>query len=135
MQAQTCHTGKCPTGVATQDSVRQLAINVPDKAERVSQFHRSTLIALGELVGAAGLTHPAQLRPLHIQRRVSAQEVRTFAEVYEFLQPGDLLRGAASARYQQQWSQADSGSFGAVEPDSQRARATGPLPSIAVAGA
>ncbi|HYM03900.1 MAG TPA: FMN-binding glutamate synthase family protein, partial [Stellaceae bacterium] len=57
IQSQSCHTDRCPTGVATQDPLRQYALVVPDKAERVRMFHHSTLKALGELVGAAGLGH------------------------------------------------------------------------------
>ena len=38
LQAQTCHTGHCPTGVTTQDPQRMRALVVPDKAERVYQF-------------------------------------------------------------------------------------------------
>ena len=57
IQAQTCHTGLCPTGVTSQDPMRQRAIVVPDKAERVANFHRNTLLALTELVAAAGLAH------------------------------------------------------------------------------
>ena len=43
LQAQTCHTGQCPTGVATQDPLRQQALAVPDKLERVYRFHHHTL--------------------------------------------------------------------------------------------
>ena len=46
IQAQKCHSDRCPTGVATQDPVRQRALNVPDKGERVYHFHRNTLHAL-----------------------------------------------------------------------------------------
>ncbi len=55
IQAQTCHTGHCPTGVTTQDPLRQQALVVPDKGERVYNFHQQTLHALKELVQAAGL--------------------------------------------------------------------------------
>ncbi|MGL1590433.1 glutamate synthase-related protein, partial [Vibrio parahaemolyticus] len=41
IQSQSCHTNKCPTGVATQDKLRQRALVVPDKAERVRNFHRN----------------------------------------------------------------------------------------------
>ena len=57
LQAQTCHTGHCPTGVATQDPQRMRALVVPDKAARVFSFHQSTLIALKELLAAAGLLY------------------------------------------------------------------------------
>src|SRR5215472_343373 len=85
IQSQSCHTDRCPTGVATQDPLRQRALVVPDKAERVRQFHDSTLKALGELMGAAGLAHPRELNRMHIQRRISPTEVRSFAQIYPTL--------------------------------------------------
>jgi glutamate synthase domain-containing protein 2 len=93
IQAQACHTGKCPTGVTTQDPLRQRALDVPDKAERVANFHRNSLAALAELVAAAGLTHPSQLGPEHLIRRISDTEIHPANELYEFLNPGDLLHG------------------------------------------
>jgi glutamate synthase domain-containing protein 2 len=63
IQAQSCHTGRCPTGVTTQDPLRQRALVVPDKAQRVHNFHRSTLHALKDLVQAAGLQHPGTSPP------------------------------------------------------------------------
>src|SRR6185437_4387939 len=63
IQSQSCHTDRCPTGVATQNQFRQRALVVPDKAARVRSFHDSTLEALGDLVGASGLSHPSELRP------------------------------------------------------------------------
>jgi glutamate synthase domain-containing protein 2 len=93
LQAQTCHTGHCPTGVTTQDPQRMRALVVPDKAERVYQFHHNTLHALQELVAAAGLSHPNQLGPEHIIRRVSSTEVRSLAALHLWLTPGELLNG------------------------------------------
>jgi len=49
IQSQSCHTDRCPTGVATQDPLRQRALVVPDKLERVYNFHRATLHELAEL--------------------------------------------------------------------------------------
>ncbi len=91
IQAQTCHTGACPTGVTTQDPVRQRAIVVPDKAERVYRFHQNTLKALKELVQAAGLEHPNQITPSHIVRRTSGSEVRLLANLLPLVKPGALL--------------------------------------------
>ncbi len=91
IMAQTCHTGHCPTGVTTQSWLRQRALHVPDKAERVYNFHENTLRALAELVGAAGLSHPNQLRPFHIVRRVSVNEVQLVSNLIRFLKPGELL--------------------------------------------
>ncbi len=63
IQSQSCHTDRCPTGVSTQDRTRQRALVVADKSERVYNFHRATMELLAELVGAAGLDHPAKFRP------------------------------------------------------------------------
>ncbi|KAF1061415.1 MULTISPECIES: FMN-binding glutamate synthase family protein [unclassified Variovorax] len=91
IQAQSCHTGHCPTGVTTQDPVRQQALVVPTKAERVRNFHRSTLHALQELVQAAGLDHPQQITAHHIVRRISDTEVRLLSNLVMQVQPGALL--------------------------------------------
>ncbi len=91
IQAQTCHTGHCPTGVATQDATRQKALVVPDKATRVTNFHQSTLHALQELVQAAGLEHPCDITAHHIVRRISDTEVRQLANLVLRVEPGALL--------------------------------------------
>ena len=91
IQAQTCHTGKCPTGVTTQDPLRERALVVPDKAQRVYQFHHSTLHALKELVQAAGLGHPREITAHHIVRRLTDTEVRLLANLIMRVEPGALL--------------------------------------------
>ena len=93
IQAQACHTGKCPTGVTTQDKLRQRALVPADKAERVYQFHQNTLKALKELVAAAGLEHPNEMGPEHLIRRISSTEVRSLAALHHFVQPGELIGG------------------------------------------
>ena len=104
IQSQSCNTNKCPTGVATQDPLRQRALVVADKAERVRHFHRNTLKALAQILAAAGLTHPAQLRPQHLVRRISPTRVQLFSQAHVFLQPGELLSGATPHRfYAESW--------------------------------
>jgi glutamate synthase domain-containing protein 2 len=92
IQAQTCHSGNCPTGVATQDPLRQRALDVGDKSDRVWRYHQNTLQALKELLQAAGLDHPGQLNAAHLMRRMESGEVRSLAELHDFLAPGSLLR-------------------------------------------
>jgi glutamate synthase domain-containing protein 2 len=112
IQAQSCHTGTCPTGVTTQDQLRQRALVVPDKAARVAEFHNSTLHALGELMAAAGLTHPNQLKPEHIIRRISTTEVTSLATLYKFLKPGELLADSSSHRvFAYYWQKARAETF------------------------
>lgn len=111
IQAQHCHTDRCPTGVATQDPYRQRAIVVPDKAQRVASFHRETLKALAEIVSAAGLGHPRDLRPQHFMQRAAPDRVISFAELYPCLQPGDLLKGNAPDGMLNAWKIASAESF------------------------
>ena len=112
IQAQSCHTDTCPSGVATQDPKRWRNLDVPDKATRVHHFHDNTLHALRDLLCAAGLEHPSQLGPEHILRRVSPIEVRSLGALYRFLEPGELLTKVPEhAVFRQFWAEARSDSF------------------------
>ena len=111
IQSQSCHTDRCPTGVATQDPTLQRALVVPDKIERVANFHASTMHALIELTAAAGLDHPNEFRPHHFSRRVSASEVMTFAELYPPLAPGELLEGTRDPLFREAWRKANAVDF------------------------
>ncbi|HEN8800093.1 FMN-binding glutamate synthase family protein [Pseudomonas sp. CM27] len=125
IQSQSCHTNKCPTGVATQDALRQRALVVPDKAERVASFHRNTLHALAEMLAAAGLEHPAELKPKHLARRVSPSEIGLFSDLHTFLKPGELLSGSIESEfYARMWRMARSDSF-APETGEGEVRAAG----------
>jgi len=116
IQAFKCHTGQCPTGITTQDPKRQRALDVPDKSERVARFHKATLRALGDLLAAAGLTHPDQLGPEHIMRRVSGSEVRSLAALHAWLKPGELLSGTPGhAVFQRFWTEATPDRFAVPE--------------------
>ncbi len=117
IQAQHCHTGACPTGVTTQDPLRQRALVVGDKTERVYRFHQNTLEALKELVQAAGLQHPNQIRASHIVRRGSDREVRLLANLLPFVKPGELLAASRGEKpwphavYELYWPRARADSF------------------------
>ncbi|MPS29058.1 FMN-binding glutamate synthase family protein [Pigmentiphaga sp.] len=122
IQAQACHTDRCPTGVTTQDPLRQKALVVPDKAERVYSFHRNTLRALSELVSAAGMDHPSKLSAEHIVRRISGNEVKLLASLFPFLKRGELLAGTPPYEvYRKYWPMAQAESFEAMLPQTQAA--------------
>jgi len=118
IQSQSCHTDRCPTGVATQDPTRQRALVVSDKSQRVANYHRETVKALAELIAAAGLDHPKQLRPFHLMSRAAPDRMVTYAELYHFLSPGDLLRGIdVPPQFRDPWTVARADSF---VPSSER---------------
>ena len=114
IQAQKCHTGECPTGVTTQDPQRQIALVVPSKAERVMHFQQNTLMALQELLQAAGLHSPQDLQPEHISRRVNGTETQSLAEVYPAISKGALLKETLTKLpepYKTYWPKANPESF------------------------
>lgn len=111
IQSRHCNRGDCPTGVATQDPARWRALDVDDKAERVRRYHASTLKALRELVGAAGLDAPSQLSRHHILKRVSLADIQPLSALYPPLPAGCLLDGTAPADWQADWARADADCF------------------------
>jgi hypothetical protein len=89
---------------------------VPDKATRVESYHRNTLKALAELMAAAGLQHPNQLRPHHIVQRISPNQVLLLSNVLPFLKPGELIEDERTERfphkvYEAWWPRARAESF------------------------
>jgi hypothetical protein len=122
IQAQVCNTGYCPTGVTTQDPVRQKALVVPNKAERVFNFHNESLKSLKELVEAAGLHHPHEITAAHIVRRVSQHEIRLLAVLFPEMPQGMLLQGNSAQLpkelprvFEFYWDKAQVNSFKAAE--------------------
>jgi glutamate synthase domain-containing protein 2 len=119
VQSQSCHTDRCPTGVATQDELRQKALDVPDKMQRVANFQQNTVKALAQLIAAAGLTHPSQLKPHHIVRRVSPNQVKLASALMPYLTPGELLDPSQLDRlppvYAMYWPLARAESFHQID--------------------
>lgn len=61
IQALRCNTNECPTGVATQRRGLVKGLVVKDKSERVYNFHKNSVKAVSELLGAAGHYHTEEL--------------------------------------------------------------------------
>ena len=112
IQALSCHTGKCPSGVATQDPRRSQKLDVQDKSQRVYNYHKNTLEALMNLLEASGLKHPSELGPEHIIRRTSKTETHSYMDLFPFLEPGALLEGETGERvFDTYWPNATPDSF------------------------
>lgn len=93
IQAQMCHTNRCPVGVATQDPARTRALDIPDKSERVYRFQKATVASAQQMIASMGLDSFDQLRPAMLNRRIDGHTTRTYADLYEWLTPGELLDG------------------------------------------
>ena len=112
IQAQTCHTGNCPTGVTTQDPKRQIALVVPSKADRVFNFHNQTLESVKEMLQATGLQAPSELRLHHIMRRVSEHEIQNLSDLMHSVPGGALLESQSlEGLFAKYWEASSPDSF------------------------
>jgi glutamate synthase domain-containing protein 2 len=91
IQSLRCNTNHCPTGITTQNPSLVYGLDVTDKAERVFRYHRETVRGVLELLGAMGLDRLDEIRPHHIFRRIDDLRVRHFGELYDVLEPGQLI--------------------------------------------
>ena len=91
IQALKCNQNHCPTGVATQQEKFYRGLHIPSKRIRVARFHHETVSSVAQIIGAMGLNDTSDLRPEHLNRRISAHQVKRYDQLYDFLKPGVLL--------------------------------------------
>jgi glutamate synthase domain-containing protein 2 len=110
IQAQKCHTNECPVGVATQDPRRARALDVTDKTERVYRYQQATVAQAEQMIASLGLSGPGDLHPAMVMRRIDHVTSKTYAELYEWLEPGQLLSGPP-AGWGNDWRAASADTF------------------------
>lgn len=106
LQTKQCNANTCPTGIATQNKRLQYGLVVDQKKHLIANFHKNTMKSFLEMVGSLGLDNPSDLKPSHIVRRVSVQEVKSFNEIYDYLTPGQLLGANIPESYKPHWESA-----------------------------
>ena len=110
IQAMKCNTNHCPTGVTTQDPARTRALDVPDKTTRVFNFQRATVASAAQIVASMGLAGFHELSPAMLNRRIEGHCTRTYAEIYEWLMPGELLQDPPES-WRSDWVTASADEF------------------------
>tara|TARA_R110000868_G_scaffold69261_1_gene204136 strand:- start:11150 stop:12766 length:1617 start_codon:yes stop_codon:yes gene_type:complete len=112
IQSRKCHTNKCPTGVATQDPKRYYALDPKSKAPQVRNYHHATLRNYRAILGAAGVSHPDELRRSRIRRQVSQTQALRYSDIYPELELGCLRDNMNIPEpYSIYWEQASADSF------------------------
>ena len=91
IQSLECNKNICPVGVATQKNHLVKGLVVEDKKHRVANFHRETVEAFNELLGASGLKSPDLITRAHINRNETQTVVRRYDQSYPYLPKGILL--------------------------------------------
>jgi len=110
IQAMKCNTNHCPTGVATQDPARARALDVTDKTTRAFNFQRAKVASAAQIVASMGLEGFHELTPAMLNRRIEAQRNRTYAEIYEWLMPGELVDDPPDS-WRSDWIEASADEF------------------------
>ncbi|GAA4301917.1 FMN-binding glutamate synthase family protein [Aestuariibaculum suncheonense] len=70
IQAQVCHTNRCPSGVATQSKWLQGGIDPTLKSARLAQYFKTFRKEFIEITHAAGYEHPCQFKMSDIEINV-----------------------------------------------------------------
>lgn len=91
IQALQCNSNTCPVGVATQNKSLVKGLVVDDKAVRANNYHEGTIHSFLEMIAAAGLDGPGDLRREHINKRIGMYNVMTYGEIYPDVEEGSLL--------------------------------------------
>ena len=85
IQAQVCHTNRCPAGVATQSKWLQNGINVPIKSDRLAQYFQTFRKEFLEITHASGYEHPCQYTMDDIQVNVDDNDLnKSLASTYGY---------------------------------------------------
>lgn len=82
IQALRCDNGKCPVGIATQDKSLYKGLDITDKSERVANYHRNTLEALSEFIGACGAEYLSEIKPDFFYKRTEYNQNESFKNMY-----------------------------------------------------
>lgn len=111
IQAMKCHTNRCPTGVATQNQSLAKGLYVPDKIERVANYQGATIASAAQVIASMGLNSFEELQPAMLNRRIEGQRTSTYAEIYEWLMPGELLQEPQPESWRSDWIEASADEF------------------------
>lgn len=91
IQALECNTNHCPTGVTTNKPELMRGLVVDDKKQKVANFHRDTIEAFVELLGAAGLEHQDEINRIHVHRKIIMDLSKSYLDIYPYVAEGCLL--------------------------------------------
>ncbi|MFG2113720.1 FMN-binding glutamate synthase family protein [Streptomyces sp. NPDC048718] len=84
IQAQKCHTDKCPTGIATQNPWLVRGVDAPSKATRAATYLRTLRKELLKVSGAVGVAHPGLITTADIEIMNGDYDARSLASVYGY---------------------------------------------------
>ncbi|MCA9323324.1 MAG: FMN-binding glutamate synthase family protein, partial [Planctomycetes bacterium] len=81
IQAQACHTGHCPAGIATQNKWLQAGLDIEDKSKRFATYLKVFRKELLALAHACGYEHPIQVTGRDIEFSTGVNSFTTLEEL------------------------------------------------------
>ena len=81
IQSLKCHTGECPTGIATPNESAQKAIDVEAAANRVSLYAKTLIKETQMLAESCGYTDPSQITPNDVMIQVEPGRFEYLADL------------------------------------------------------
>lgn len=115
IQAQKCHTNECPVGVATQNPRLVRGLNVEDKGDRVFNYQKLTVDEAVQIMASMNCTSPDDLNPRMLRRRVDHLKTRSYAKIFNWMQPSELLI-EPPRNWSEDWELANADYFGDMPP-------------------
>ncbi|GLB52417.1 FMN-binding glutamate synthase family protein [Neptunitalea chrysea] len=99
IQAQVCHTNRCPAGVATQNKWLQSGIDVPLKSDRLAQYFHNFKKEFLELTHACGYEHPCQFTMDDVEMNLGDKNLtQTLAAIYKYHKTKVTFKGMQSLK-------------------------------------
>jgi len=127
VQAQICHTGKCPVGITTQNRWLRRAIRPGDKAERLAHYIQALRGELYSLARACGVAHPALVGARHLELIDERFGATTIQDVFGY----EDGWGEAAAEDVEGMLEELGNTLSSEEREEAAARGTTPFPEIA----
>ncbi|WP_081416796.1 FMN-binding glutamate synthase family protein [Arthrobacter castelli] len=115
IQAQKCHTNECPVGVATQDPRLVRGLDVEDKGDRVFNYQKLTVDEAVQIMASMNCPSPDDLNPRMLRRRIDHLKTQSYAKIFNWLQPSELLI-EAPRNWAEDWDLASADYFGDMPP-------------------
>ena len=87
IQAQRCHTGHCPTGIATQNRWLMRGLDPEHKSHRLANYVVALRKEIIQLCHACGVSHPSEITTEHFEFLSEDGALRSATEVFGYRSP------------------------------------------------
>ena len=115
IQAQICHTGKCPTGVATQNKWLMRGLDPTDKSARLANYIAILRKEILQLCHACGVHHPAMITADRFEILQEGFQSKSIQECFQ-LEGISTKPSDADCQTIEHWMQDKSNAFASSNP-------------------